>query len=166
MVSRMVVAQRPRKSFRAKLQEAAGLPRVVPIPAKLRASWGAGTLVIAAPIEVDALMRKVRKGRLTTLGDLRRALAARHGATTACPLTTAIFAGIAAHAAAEDESDGRQRITPWWRTLKPGGELNPKYPGGLVAQRARLVAEGHRIEVRGKRWFVRDHERRLVRWGP
>jgi hypothetical protein len=42
--------------------------------------------------------------------------------------------------------------------LKQGGELNAKYPGGLTVQRARLEAEGHEVVVRGKRWFVQDHE--------
>ena len=37
--------------------------------------WGEGTFVVPAPREVDALMKSVRKGRLTTIDDLRKALA-------------------------------------------------------------------------------------------
>lgn len=37
----------------------------------------------------------------------------------ACPVTTGIFAWIAAHAAAEAEESGG-KITPDWRTLKHG----------------------------------------------
>ncbi|HCP60234.1 MAG TPA: methylated DNA-protein cysteine methyltransferase, partial [Dehalococcoidia bacterium] len=37
-------------------------------------------------------------------------------------------------------------ITPYWRTLKSGGELNEKYPGGAEAQAAHLREEGHTIE--------------------
>ncbi|MCA9101481.1 MAG: hypothetical protein KDA63_10040, partial [Planctomycetales bacterium] len=53
---------------------------------------------------------------------------------------------------------GRQRITPYWRTLKAGGELNPKYPGGIKNLRARLTAEGHRVVKKGKRYVVADYE--------
>jgi len=90
-------------------------------------------------------------------------LARKHGATMGCPITTGIFAWLAAGAAAEDEADGRKRITPYWRTLKAGGELNPKYPGGIEGQRTRLEAEGHTIVARGKRFFVAEHERSLAK---
>jgi hypothetical protein len=40
---------------------------------------------------------------------------------------------MVAHATGEAHS-----ATPWWRTLKIGGELNAKYPGGIEAQMARL----------------------------
>ena len=59
---------------------------------------------------------------------------------------------MAAHAAEEDAAAGKKDITPYWRTLKTGGELNSKYPGGIEAQCARLEAEGHVIEPgRGKK---------------
>ena len=103
-------------------------------------------MAIPAPREVDALIRKIRKGRTATINDLRIAVAKRHGATTGCPITTGIFTWIAAHAAAEDEAAGRKRITPWWRVLKVGGKLNPKFPGGIAEQARRLRAEGHAIE--------------------
>ena len=78
-----------------------------------------------------------------------------------CPITTGIFAWIAAHAADEDEAAGRKRITPYWRTLKAGGELNAKYPGGIKNLRARLMAEGHRVVKKGSRYFVAEVERSL-----
>ena len=52
--------------------------------------------------------------------------------------------------------------TPYWRTLKSGGELNPKYPGGVDALKVRLEAEGHRVFAKGKKWIVADYERGLV----
>ena len=55
-------------------------------------------------------------------------------------------------------------ITPWWRTLKIGGELNAKYPGGIEAQMTRLESEGHTVVQRGKRYFVDDFNKKLV--GP
>lgn len=38
-----------------------------------------------------------------------------------------------------------ERLTPWWRVLKKGGFLNPKYPGGTDYQAALLEAEGVRV---------------------
>ena len=78
-----------------------------------------------------------------------------------CPLTTGIFAWLAAHAAEEAAAEGKKGITPYWRTLKSGGELNPKYPGGIKAQKARLEAEGHTIRRKGKRYVVADYEKVL-----
>jgi len=48
-------------------------------------------------------------------------------------MTTGIFAGIAARAAEEMAIEGKQNITPYWRTIKSKGELNEKYPGGVEA---------------------------------
>jgi alkylated DNA nucleotide flippase Atl1 len=138
-----------KKSWREKLEDGKGLPRVEKMPEKMVSRWGAGTIVIPAPVEVDELMRQVPEGRVTTINHVREALAKRHRATIACPMTTGIFARIAAEAA-EEEGGG----APYWRTLKADGELNPKYPGGIARQRARLEAEGHTIKARGGRSFV------------
>ena len=48
-------------------------------------------------------------------------------------------------------------------TLKAGGELNQKYPGGITELRARLEAEGHEVQQKGKRFFVADFEKRLFK---
>jgi hypothetical protein len=153
-----------RKSWREKLADSKDLPKTVKIEGRLSKRWGEGTFVIPAPLEVDALMKTVRRGKLTTIDQIRRALAAKHRTTIACPITTGIFAWIAAYAAAEAESEGRARITPYWRTLKAAGELNPKYPGGVKNLQARLAAEGHKIVKKGSRYFVADYEDALV--GP
>ena len=147
-----------RKSWQEKLADAKGCPRVCPIDCTKSKRWGEGTFVIPAPMEVDALMRKVRKGRLTTIDHLRKVLAERHGATIACPITTGIFAWIAAHAAVEAEAEGKKNTTPYWRTLKSGGEINPKYPGGIKALKRKLSSEGHKVIQKGKRFFVEDFE--------
>ena len=150
------------KTWREKLQDDKGLPRVVTLDGKMGAKWGEGTLVIPAPRQVDELMRKVPRGRLVTINHIRAALAAQHGANLACPLTTGIFARIAAQAAQDDEREGRKGITPYWRTLKGSGELNPKYPGGCEGQKARLEAEGFTIVAKGKRFFVENYAQHLA----
>jgi alkylated DNA nucleotide flippase Atl1 len=147
-----------KKTWREKLEDDKGFPRVVEIDERMSARWGEGTVVIPAAREVDALMRAVPEGKLTTINHLREALAAEHGATIACPITTGIFARIAAEAAAEDERNGRVDITAYWRTLKSDGELNAKYPGGCEGQKERLEAEGHVVIQRGKRYLVQDYE--------
>lgn len=155
---------RPKRTWREKLADDKGLPVVQSIDASKSKKWGEGTFVIPAPREVDGLMRQVPRGRVTTIDDLRRTLASKHRATIACPLTTGIFAWIAAHAAEEARADGAERSTPYWRTLKAGGELNPKYPGGITALTAQLSAEGHRVVQRRKRFFVEDFDRKRHRF--
>ncbi|MFH0902666.1 MAG: MGMT family protein [Pseudomonadota bacterium] len=150
-----------KKTWREKLADDNGLPKVVPIPPKMVAKVGSGTLVVPAPREVDAIMRQVPKGKITTINEIRACLARKHGATVACPMTSGIFAWVAAHAAEEERDLGKRRITPWWRTLKTGGLLNDKYPGGIEVQRAMLEAEGHEIEDRGKKTLVREWEKHL-----
>ncbi|HEX9047563.1 MAG TPA: hypothetical protein VF988_11095 [Verrucomicrobiae bacterium] len=137
---------KPKKSWREKLADDKDLPK---------------TLVIPAPREVDALMKQVPRRRLVTINDLRAALAKKHGVTMACPLTTGIFSWIAAHAAAEEEAAGKKRITPFWRTLKAGGEINPKYPGGAAGVAERLRDEGHTIVAKGKRLLVAGYEEKI-----
>ena len=152
---------KPRKSWREKLADDKGLPKVGPVKESMTKRWGEGLMVIPAPREVDALMQKVPKGKLTTINELRTALARQHKANFGCPITTGIFAWIAAHAAEEASAEGRKRITPYWRTLKTGGELNAKYPGGIPALKKRLVAEGHKVVQKGKRFLVADFEKAL-----
>jgi len=153
-----------KKSWREKLADDKDFPKVVEITANMSQRWGTGTVVIPAPREVDEIMRSVPRGRLTTINQIRARLAKRHGASIGCPITTGIFAGIAARAAGEDAAEGKKDITPYWRTLKVGGVLNEKYPGGVEAQAAKLKAEGHTIDTdkNGKPKRVKDFEKALV----
>jgi alkylated DNA nucleotide flippase Atl1 len=156
---------KPRKSWQEKLADSKDFPRVEEITNKMSKRWGTGTVVIPAPMEVDEIMRKVPKGKLITINQIRETLARRHGATICCPITTGIFAHIVAHAAEEAVSEGKKNITPYWRTLKSGGELNEKYPGGVEKQSARLKTEGHTIEPgKGKKPpKVKDFEKYLIK---
>jgi hypothetical protein len=153
-----------KKSWREKLADDKDFPKVVEITGKMSTRWGTGTVVIPAPREVDEIMRSVPRGRLTTINQIRAQLAKRHGASIGCPITTGIFAGIAARAAGEDAAEGKKDITPYWRTLKVGGVLNEKYPGGVEGQAEKLRAEGHTIDLdkNGRPKRVRDFEGSLV----
>ena len=153
-----------KKTWREKLHDSKDLPKIVELEGKMREKFGKGTMVIPAPLEVDEIMRKVKKGKLITINGIREALAKKHGTTTACPITTGIFAWIAAHAAEDERAEGKKRITPWWRTLKGKGELNPKYPGGIEKQMELLEAEGFRVIPKGKKKFVvADYEKYLAK---
>jgi hypothetical protein len=154
-----------RISWQKKLADSKDLPKVVKIEGKMSKKWGTGTCAIPAPMEVDELMRRVPKGKLTTVNEIRSAIARKHKATIGCPITCGIFAFIAANATEEAAADGKKRITPYWRTLKTGGELNPKYPGGVERQSARLRTEGHTISAgKGKKpATVKDYKRRLAK---
>lgn len=73
------------------------------------------------------------------------------------PLTAGIFISLAARASCERESDK----IPFWRTLKKDGELNPKYPGGIVYQKEMLEAEGYTFTTKGRkniRYFVENYD--------
>jgi alkylated DNA nucleotide flippase Atl1 len=152
-----------RKSWSEKLKDNKGLPKVEKITDKMSKRWGLGTVVIPAPMEVDEIMRKVPEGKLTTLNEIRAALAKRHGATIGCPITTGIFAWVAANAAEEQRQKGEKSITPYWRTLKVGGVINEKYPGGAEAQKKLLEKEGHKVVQKGKNYVVVNYEKSLVK---
>ena len=107
-------------------------------------------------------MKRVPERKLITVSEIRRTLAKRHGATIGCPITTGIFAMIAAHAAHEELKEGRTGVTPYWRTLKTDGEINPKYPGGVEDQKARLESEGHKVIRKGKKCLVENYEKHLI----
>jgi hypothetical protein len=145
-----------------KLNDSKGLPKVEKITDKMSKRWGTGTVVIPAPIEVDEMMRQVPAGNLITINKIRAALARKHQATIGCPMTTGIFAWVAAHAAEEREQGGEKNVTPYWRTLKTGGVLNEKYPGGAEAQKLRLEREGHTVIKKGKKYAVLNYEKALV----
>src|SRR6202045_3815643 len=150
-----------KKTWHEKLSDNKDLPKVVPLRGKAALKWGKGTLAIPAPLDVDALMRSVPVRRVITIDVMRSCIARKHGATMGCPLTTGIFAWLAANAADEAAAGGAKRITPYWRTLKSGGELNPKYPGGIKGQKIRLEAEGHKVRQKGQRYVVAEYEKAL-----
>jgi len=129
-------------------------PKLVAVPPKM-SRFGKGMMLIPTPKLVDAVIRKVPRGKLITVGAIRKKLAAEHGADVTCPLTTGIFIRIAAEAAEEARAQGAKRITPYWRVVRDNGELNPKFPGGVSQQTRYLRAEGFA--------FVRDSKTPIVK---
>lgn len=155
---------RSRKSWREKLEKH-DHSKIVDIPPQMAGRLGNGTMLIPEPLDVDALIRKTKKGQLVTVAEIRSRLARDNRVDTACPLTTGIFIRIAAEAAEEDLRNGREQVTPYWRVIKDDGSLNEKFPGGVQAQSRRLREEGHAIiPTKGKRLpRVKEFEKSLVR---
>ena len=152
------MALEDRKDFNAMLRRDNGMPKIQIVTDQATIQkYGGERMYFAPPIAYDALMRAVPRGKVITLGEIRAHLARQNGADFTDPITAGIFVSIAAWASAQRAGDE----TPYWRTLKAGGELNPKYPGGVQAQRERLEAEGHTVLRKGRkhlRYYVKDYQ--------
>ena len=155
------MAHEDRKDFNAMLRRDNGMPKIQIVTDQATIQkYGGERMYFAPPIAYDALMRAVPQGKVITLGDIRAHLARQNGADFTDPITAGIFVSIAAWASAQRAGDE----TPYWRTRKAGGELNPKYPGGVQAQRERLEAEGHTVLRKGRkhlRYYVKDYQKVL-----
>ena len=117
-------------------------------------------MYFAPPLDYDRVMKRVPYGRGTTVGEIREYFAKQNGADFTEPITAGVFVSIAAWASAQRGADE----TPYWRTLRTGGELNPKYPGGVEEQKEMLEAEGHTVIQKGRtniRYYVKDYEKAL-----
>lgn len=159
------IANEEKKDFNAMLSDSKDMPKfqTVTDPGTIE-RYGGDRMYFAPPMDYDRAMRQVPFGRLTTITDIRARFARENGADFTEPITAGIFVSIAAWASFQRE--GRDE-TPYWRTLKAGGELNPKYPGGIEAQRKRLEAEGHTVVGRGRkniRYYVEGYEKALYSW--
>ncbi|MEW5995575.1 MAG: hypothetical protein AB1744_14425 [Candidatus Zixiibacteriota bacterium] len=155
------------KPWREKLENPPrGLPKIVKGPAKWEKTFGGRKILIATPLLVDKLIRKVKKGKLATVNQIRARLAKDFCADSTCQITTGIFIRIVSEVAEEDLKMGRKNVAPYWRVLREGGYLNEKYPGGTKLQASRLRKEGHVIlPAKGKKPpVVKDFEKALARF--
>jgi len=151
-----------KKTFNEKLSFSGDLPKVKKFTEpRMIERYKADTMVIAAPLEYDRLMKKVPTGKLTTIDRMMAYMAKKYDAGCACPMTAGIFVNISAHAS--EERAGKDE-TPWWRTLKKDGVLNEKFPGGIESQKIRLKAEGHTIIQRGKHYYVKDYGDKICKF--
>lgn len=157
------MANENKKDFNAMLKDGKDMPKIVEITdEKSIEKYGGRRMYFAPPLDYDAVMRRVPKGKVITVGDIRAYFAARNNADFTDPITAGIFCSIAAWASFQRTDDK----TPYWRTLKNNGELNPKYPGGVKEQKKLLEAEGHTVIQKGRtniRYYVKDYEQFLYR---
>jgi alkylated DNA nucleotide flippase Atl1 len=143
-----------RKTWEEKLNDAKGLPKVVHLKGKALRKWKVKTLAIPSPREVFSLISKVPVGKIATISTLQSAVGRKHSAEMGCPVTTGIFVWISAHASEEIEAKHPGSGAPYWRIIKSDGSLNPKFPGGVEKQAARLAQEGIATEKRGVKTYV------------
>ena len=158
------MANEDKKDFNAMLRDSKDMPKIQIITdRKSIEKYGGDRMYFAPPMDYDAAMRRVPYGKLTTVGDIRAYFAKQSGADFTEPITAGIFVSIAAWASYQRGEDE----TPWWRTLKANGELNPKYPGGAEAQKEKLEAEGHTVIRKGRtniKYVVKDYEKALYKF--
>ncbi|MBS6374419.1 MAG: MGMT family protein [Erysipelotrichaceae bacterium] len=152
------MANEDQKDFNVMLKRKNGMPKIQIIDddASIK-KYGGNRMYFAPPIDYDMVMKKIPNGKVITVGAIREYFARHHDADFTDPITAGIFVSIAAWASHQRDEDK----TPYWRTLKAKGELNPKYPGGIVKQRSLLETEGHEIIQRGRtnlRYYVKDYE--------
>ena len=160
-----------RKTWKEKLENKKKFPKILKFDPKFPCGralekMGAKTgdlVVLAPPIDVDAIMKQVPIGKLITLNEICMKLAKKYNVKYCCTLTTGIFIMTAANAAEEDKEEGEKIITPYWHTLKMGGFLNDKFPGGSILQKKLLEEEGFRILQKGKKYVVENYENYLVK---
>ena len=156
------MANEDKKDFNAMLHKDAGMPKmqIITDEASIQ-KYGGNRMYFAPPLAYDRIMKTIPYGKVVTVGEIRAYLARTNGADFTDPITAGIFGTIAAWASFQRTGDE----TPYWRTLKAGGELNPKYPGGIEAQKEKLEAEGHTIIQKGRkniRFYVKDYEKVMV----
>ncbi len=155
------MANEQNKDFNAMMRENKGMPKIQIItdPKSIK-KYGGDRMYFAPPLEYDRVMKSVPNGKIITIGRIREYFAKLGNADFTDPITAGIFVSIVAWASEQRQEDK----TPYWRTLKADGGLNPKYPGGLQAQKAKLEAEGHIIIQRGRtniRYYVEAYEKVL-----
>ena len=155
------MANEDKKDFNAMLHDSKDMPKIQIITDKKSIEkYGGNRMYFAPPADYDRVMKQVPCGKVITVGKIREYFAQLSGADFTEPITAGIFVSIAAWASCQRSDDE----TPYWRTLKADGELNPKYPGGVEAQKEKLEAEGHTVICKGRtniRYFVKDYEEKL-----
>lgn len=155
------MANEEKKDFNAMLHDSKDMPKIQRITdSKSIEKYGGERMYFAPPIEYDKVMKSVPYGKVITVGDIREYFAKLSGADFTEPITAGIFVSIAAWASHQRTEDK----TPYWRTLKANGELNPKYPGGIEAQKEKLKAEGHTIIQKGRKnikYYVQNYQNAL-----
>lgn len=155
------MANEENKDFNAMLHDSKDMPKFQTITDKKSIEkYGGNRMYFAPPIDYDKVMRRVPPGKLLTVGTIREYFAKQSGADFTEPITAGIFVSIVAWASFQRSEDK----TPYWRTLKANGELNPKFPGGVDAQKKLLEEEGHTVIQKGRtniRYYVKDYEKAL-----
>ena len=106
-----------KKTWTEKLNDSKNFPKILKFEEKFPCGkalkkWGAkpgDTVVLAPPIEVDTIIKKIPKGKLVTIKEICSQLAKKHKTKYCCSLTTGIFINITAHSAEESKDKSLPR---------------------------------------------------------
>ena len=119
------MANEASKDFNAMLRDGKDMPKIQIITdEKSIEKYGGSRMYFAPPLDYDRVMRQVPEGKVITVGELREFFARQNQADFTDPITAGIFVSICAWASFQRSTDE----TPYWRTLKANGELNPNTP--------------------------------------
>ncbi len=101
-------------------------------------------LFIATPVMVRDYMKKIRRGSSRSVADMRADFAKAHKAKGTCPITSSIFARIAAEAALDEMAAGKaaDKITPFWRLIDAKSPVAKKLSCGPAFVAKMRRAEG------------------------
>lgn len=160
-----------KKTWQEKLKDKSSFPKVLGLEKgfpcynavhKMGAEVG-DSVILVNPSEVVAIMKLVPIGKLITIVDICRQIARNHDVKACCSLTTGIFIMTAANAVEEASKEGKSLDIQYWRTLKAGGLLNEKYPGGQEAHKRLLEGENFKVIARGQKYQAVDYEKYLMK---
>lgn len=157
------MANEDKKDFNKMLLDNKDMPKIQIITdEKSIKKYGGEKMYFAPALYYDELMKKVPSGKVLTISVIREYFARKNNADFTDPITAGIFSSIAAWAS-HQRNDNK---TPYWRTLKANGQLNPKYPMNIEKQIEILQSEGHQIIKRGRKnikYYVKDYEKVLYK---
>lgn len=157
------MANENKKDFNAMMLNKKDMPKIQIVEdEKTVKKYGGNKMFFAPPTYYDELMKKVPKGKLITVSQMREYLAKQNNADFTDPMTAGIFINIVAWASYQRTED----ITPYWRTLKSDGQLNDKYPEATVLQKRLLEEEGHIVVSKGTKnikYYVKDYKDSLIK---
>lgn len=157
------MANENKKDFNAMMNENKDMPKIqIVTDEKIIKKYGGSKMFFAPPTFYDELMRRVPKGKIITVSQMRDYLAKQNNADFTDPMTAGIFVQIVAWASYQRN----ENITPYWRTLKSDGELNIKYPESIELQKRLLEEEGHTVITKGVKnikYYVKDYESSLMK---
>ena len=107
---------------------------------------GKGKILIPSAIDIERIINTTQKGELLTNDIIREKLAKEKKVQVTAAIPTGIYLKYIALASEEEMLVKKNKVTPYWRVLKPNGAINIKFPGAAERQIALLESEGHSIE--------------------
>ena len=127
--------------------------KIETIPETMEKFFGcSGKMIKPSPETVKSLVRKIRKGKVVTLEQLREKLASDFDVQSACPASTTKALKILSK---------ESKPICYWRVVKKKGELISQFPGGVESHAELLEKDGLEIDLSKKNPIVVAYEEKL-----